>query len=113
MRKVFFLIAVMLTALVFAACNNDKSSTATAPSPDTSSAVVTDTSAVLTDTSTAASAEKNQLAANETYTCTMHNEVMSDHPGKCPKCGMDLVKQEMTAKQKKLKENGNYVKPKE
>jgi hypothetical protein len=26
-----------------------------------------------------------------TYTCTMHPEVISDKPGKCPKCGMDLV----------------------
>ena len=26
------------------------------------------------------------------YTCPMHAEVMSDKAGKCPKCGMDLVK---------------------
>jgi len=26
------------------------------------------------------------------YTCTMHPEVVSDKPGKCPKCNMDLVK---------------------
>jgi P-type Cu2+ transporter len=25
------------------------------------------------------------------YTCPMHPEVTSDEPGKCPKCGMDLV----------------------
>jgi FtsP/CotA-like multicopper oxidase with cupredoxin domain len=25
------------------------------------------------------------------YTCVMHPEVMSDRPGKCPKCGMKLV----------------------
>lgn len=25
------------------------------------------------------------------YTCPMHSDVMQDHPGKCPKCGMDLV----------------------
>lgn len=25
------------------------------------------------------------------YTCTMHPEVISDKPGKCPKCGMELV----------------------
>jgi Cu+-exporting ATPase len=24
------------------------------------------------------------------YTCPMHPEVVSDHPGSCPKCGMDL-----------------------
>lgn len=26
------------------------------------------------------------------YTCAMHPEVRSDKPGKCPKCGMDLVR---------------------
>lgn len=26
------------------------------------------------------------------YTCSMHPEVTSDKPGKCPKCGMDLIK---------------------
>ncbi|ODU25168.1 MAG: hypothetical protein ABS95_00955 [Verrucomicrobia bacterium SCN 57-15] len=25
------------------------------------------------------------------YTCSMHPEVVQDKPGKCPKCGMDLV----------------------
>ena len=25
------------------------------------------------------------------YTCVMHPEVQQDHPGKCPKCGMDLT----------------------
>ncbi|WP_425032994.1 heavy metal-binding domain-containing protein [Pelagibacterium sp.] len=28
------------------------------------------------------------------YTCPMHPEVISDAPGKCPKCGMNLVKAE-------------------
>ncbi len=26
------------------------------------------------------------------YTCSMHPEVVSDKEGKCPKCGMELVK---------------------
>jgi mercuric ion binding protein len=30
------------------------------------------------------------------YTCPMHSEVHSDTPGKCPKCGMELVKKEMS-----------------
>lgn len=28
------------------------------------------------------------------FTCPMHSEVSSDQPGRCPKCGMRLVKQE-------------------
>ena len=54
-----------------------------------------------------------KLASDEVYTCEMHNEVMSDHPGKCPKCGMVLVKQKMTDEQKKMKASSNYVKPKD
>jgi Cu(I)/Ag(I) efflux system membrane fusion protein len=27
------------------------------------------------------------------YTCPMHPEIVRDHPGQCPICGMDLVKQ--------------------
>lgn len=26
------------------------------------------------------------------YTCPMHSEIISDKPGNCPKCGMELVK---------------------
>lgn len=26
------------------------------------------------------------------YMCVMHSEVVSDKPGKCPKCGMELVR---------------------
>ncbi len=32
---------------------------------------------------------KAQVAQN-TYTCPMHPDVVSDRPGKCPKCGMNL-----------------------
>ena len=35
----------------------------------------------------------NQAAQPHTvqYTCPMHPDVVTDKPGKCPKCGMDLV----------------------
>src|SRR4030042_2437959 len=26
------------------------------------------------------------------YTCPMHSEIISDKPGSCPRCGMELVK---------------------
>jgi hypothetical protein len=35
---------------------------------------------------------KKTKPAKVQYTCTMHPEVLSDKPGKCPKCGMTLVK---------------------
>jgi hypothetical protein len=31
------------------------------------------------------------------YTCPMHPSVSSDKAGKCPTCGMDLVKKDVTA----------------
>ena len=39
------------------------------------------------------SASQEEMA-HVTYTCTMHPEVVSDKPGKCPKCGMELVEKE-------------------
>ena len=42
---------------------------------------------------TAHSARAHETTASEAiYTCPMHPEVVSDEPGKCPKCGMNLVK---------------------
>lgn len=34
----------------------------------------------------------NMPADSLVYTCPMHAEIISAKPGKCPKCGMDLVK---------------------
>jgi len=31
---------------------------------------------------------------NATYECPMHPDVVSDKPGECPKCGMDLTPKE-------------------
>ncbi|WP_243409443.1 multicopper oxidase domain-containing protein [Pontibacter virosus] len=38
-----------------------------------------------------------QQQQTEIYTCPMHPEVQSTKPGKCPKCGMTLVKQKPKA----------------
>ena len=85
MKKLLFTAAIFLSAaLVFTACSGDGSN-----------------------------AKTEQLAKDETYTCTMHNEVMSDKPGTCPKCEMTLVKQKMTEDQMKMMKEGTYTKPKE
>jgi hypothetical protein len=41
---------------------------------------------------------KKAKPAKVQYTCPMHPEVLSDKPGKCPKCGMTLVKKEPAKK---------------
>jgi Cu(I)/Ag(I) efflux system membrane fusion protein len=85
MKKIFLIaVAIFSLAIVFTACSDNNNK-----------------------------AETEQLAKDEMYTCTMHNEVMGDHPGECPKCGMKLVKQKMTADQQKMMNEGTYVKPKE
>ena len=44
---------------------------------------------------------KTDSTVKKLYTCPMHPEVISDKPGKCPKCGMDLVEKKMPPKKKK------------
>ena len=34
--------------------------------------------------------KKNNAVAGTEYTCPMHPEIIQDHPGDCPKCGMAL-----------------------
>lgn len=36
--------------------------------------------------------KENKKDVSVVYTCPMHSEVKSDKPGKCPKCGMNLIK---------------------
>jgi hypothetical protein len=62
------LISAIASISILTACNNNQPS---------SGASATDTATV--------------LKAGVIYTCPMHPEVISDKPGKCPKCKMDLV----------------------
>jgi Cu(I)/Ag(I) efflux system membrane fusion protein len=41
---------------------------------------------------------RNEAASTELYTCPMHPEIIRKQPGKCPICGMGLVKKEAAAK---------------
>ena len=67
---------------------------------------------------TPAPAEQSALAADnrddEFYACAMHPDVMSDKPGKCPKCAMTLVRTrrpEMAEYEVKLATTPAVVKP--
>jgi hypothetical protein len=33
----------------------------------------------------------HEQGEKQKYTCPMHPDVITDHPGNCPKCGMKLV----------------------
>ena len=44
---------------------------------------------------------KSDTAMQVKYTCSMHPDVTSDKPGKCPKCGMGMVKKKMKMEAKK------------
>jgi hypothetical protein len=61
----FLLLVVMALMLAFGACN--------------------------TQTKKSTPTEQGETTEKVTYTCPMHAEVISDKPGKCPKCHMDLV----------------------
>jgi len=41
---------------------------------------------------------KKKRGAKTIYICPMHNEMILDKPGKCSKCGMNLVKKEVALK---------------
>ena len=43
---------------------------------------------------------KTDSTVKKMYTCPMHPEVRSDKPGKCPKCGMELVEIKKSPKKK-------------
>ena len=50
------------------------------------------------------SSTKMEMAKDSVYyTCSMHPEVKLDKPGKCPKCGMTLVKKTMKMTETKSK----------
>ena len=85
---------MLLATSFIVACNN--------AGPNNNSTTQTDTSGM-----------RQVMVTDEMYTCKMHQDVISDKPGKCPTCGMTLVKQKMTDEQKKMLKEGTYIKPKD
>jgi len=54
--------------------------------------------------------QSSDLAPDETYSCTMHPQILREKPGQCPICGMDLHKRKMTpAEMEKMhKDSSNH-----
>ena len=50
-----------------------------------------------TGTDASASADDHATPMADTYTCPMHPQIVRDAPGKCPICGMNLVKKESSS----------------
>jgi len=48
----------------------------------------------------------NQLQHHDLYYCPMHPQILYDHPGHCPICGMDLVKKVTEEKQERSQVEG-------
>lgn len=78
-----------LASLTFAAtsCSDNKPAAETTASP-TGAATGNGSATSATPNDTTTTAPAGAMA----YTCPMHPEVVSNQPGKCPKCHMDLVK---------------------
>lgn len=50
----------------------------------------------------------NKQMAKVQYTCTMHPDVLESEPGKCPKCGMELVKKDEGDNKMDMDTTGNH-----
>jgi hypothetical protein len=69
----------------------------TSPPPPRSDILASTPAAETTTTAPAAGVHEHAAPMADTYTCPMHPEVVKNAPGKCPICGMNLVKKESAA----------------
>ncbi|MEO6130684.1 MAG: heavy metal-binding domain-containing protein, partial [Saprospiraceae bacterium] len=49
--------------------------------------------------------KKTETLENGRYTCPMHPQIIENKPGKCPICGMDLVRIDMGEKDGEVHHN--------
>ena len=87
-------LAALLALPVLAGCGKKAEQAKPAAQAADSTAVPTGAAAIDSARSKAAAASaasKQAEQALKTYTCTMHPEVVTHEPGRCPKCGMELV----------------------
>lgn len=80
MKKIIFLSTLSLMILLFAACSSG-----------TTKQDVKANSMMMSPSTDTLSMKTNM---HDYYTCTMHPQIIKDKPGKCPICGMDLVKRQ-------------------
>jgi hypothetical protein len=84
-KKILLFACAAFFSVAFYACSNNAGNS----TDNTAAAIKPDSSSARMD-----SIPVKQAAV--VYTCRMHPEVISDKPGKCPKCGMELVKKDST-----------------
>lgn len=90
MKKAIFILAICFTASSALSVGFSQTSKPTEKS-------------IKTTTGQTEKQQKKNVVAKVIYTCPMHPEVIKDKPGKCPKCGMNLVKKEAVKKAEQKK----------
>ena len=84
MKKTIILSAAVLSFML-SACNSSSTKNEKSNSTDSTSVQGGNTSQTF-------NLDTTKLKSGDTYyQCEMHPEVISDKPGNCPKCGMDLM----------------------
>lgn len=84
MRKISILLLAAVFILLVDACNNTSTKNNQANSADSTKTQTVNTEQTF-------ELDTTKLKSGETfYQCVMDKEVLSDKPGSCPRCGMDL-----------------------
>ncbi len=84
MKKTISL-SILFLVLIFVACNNSSNQNENKTSADSKIAEKANTNQNF-------NLDTTKLKSGEAfYQCEMHPEVLSDKPGNCPKCGMELL----------------------